>query len=284
MLHQSSISLGIEYRVTVRDPNTKEVKFETPWCHNLILDNTGSIFRRGFTNPPAPVLGSNGAAVAASQPGVLSPLKDVRAISTTHDPNSNEWEQIAPNIANAIWHYNFEYLNVSTTTATLREIGLDGFSRALLIDNDGKPANIPVAQYDQLSVGLRFVMSTNLQNQTVNITDVGGGVVDTFNVSYVVSPPANLADGTWWKLFDFTGPLTLVTDSGELLVSDYGLVTKVNSRDINYRMTIIAEDSYGWTGLKYSFACKTPNVEAVFSKTINVPASQKFELVLNPKW
>lgn len=284
MHHQSSLSLGVEYRVSVRDPNTQCIKYETPWCHNLILDNSGALFNTGFTSTPVPILGSNGTAVAASQKGVLTPLAEMRNVSIAHDPNANSWEQIAPNVASAAWRYEFEYINVSNTTVTLREIGLDGFSRALLIDNEGKPANIPIAQYDQLTVGMRFIMSFNHQNQTVNITDIGGGVIDTFTVSYKVSPPLNLADGVWWKLFALTDPIILVTDAGPVNVPNYGLTTTVNSRNINYRLSITAEDAYNWTGLKYYFASKTPIVEAVFSKPISVPASQKFELVLNPKW
>lgn len=284
MDHQLQTSFGVEYQVTVIDPNTKEVKFKTPWCHNLIVNNTGSIFRRGFSSPPAPILGSNGSAVAATQPGVLSPLESLRSISVMFDPLTTEWNQVSDSQGAGVWYYDFDYINVSTSEVVLREIGLPGFSRALLLDNNSQPANIPIAQYDQLSVGLKFTMSFNQPSQTVKIVDPKGGLIDTFDVRYKITPPAILTDAIWWKLFNLEDPITLVHDSGETQIVDYGLSTKVNSRDIQYRLSLMAEDSYGWTGLKYSYACKIPQVEAIFSKTINVPASQKFEIVLNPKW
>lgn len=284
MDHQANISLGLEYKVTVKDPITGSVKHETAWSHNLILDNTGDIFQKGFTSVPSPLLGSDGRAVAANQPGVLAPIEQLRSVSAAFDPATTQWEQLAANIGRGTWVYDFDFINLSASTVTVREIGLPGLSRALLKGNDGNPASIPIAQYDQLTVGLRFVLSVNHPNQTVNIVDLGGGIVDTFTVSYVLKPPANIKDAVWWKLFNFEGPLTILTAGADVVISDYGLETKVNSRDINYRLSLTAEDSYEWRGLRYRFACNVPIVEAIFSKSITVPASQKFELVINPKW
>lgn len=284
MLNEIGLQFGLEYRIEVRDRESGLLKSSTDWGHNLILNNTGPLFSTGFAESPVPVLGSNGAAVAVTQTGPLTPLPDMRATTTTHDPANTTWVQANPNQAVITWTYDYEYINLTGGTVTLREIGIPNFSRALLKAVDGTNAAVPVTTYDIVSVSLRYILSVNLAKQTMKIVDLGDNEIDSFDVDYELSPPADIKTAKWWKLFAPQSSLTLVTDTGDKVITDYVLETSTTSRGIVYKHTILADDEFVWNGVKYGFASNAPLIHAKWSKAVAVPATQKFEMIINPKW
>ncbi len=285
MFAPTNVSLGLEYKVTVLDRESRSKKSETQWTHNLILNNTGERFSKGFESSPVPVIGSSGIVPNVAQTGVVSPIPELRVLTTSYDPANTKWGVYAEgSLADVIWSYSYEYINMSNDTKIIREIGIPGFSRSLLDNAQGALSNIPVGPYDIVVVDLKYHHTFQHVSHPLQIVDINGDVLEDLTVSYKFVQPADLTKAVWWKLFSPTNSITLLSSKGDIVVTDFIRTTEITSRGIVYKYQLLSDEEIQWLGVKYSFQSVAPIVEARFSRPIVLPSAQKYELTINPKW
>lgn len=279
------LDFGVEYKVTVLNQKTRAIVHESDWGHNLILNNTGELCSKGFASSPVPRLGSDGSTVQATDTGVKAPFSDLLMLSTIHNPAGTKYVQLAPNKATITWIYAYTLINQSSQPKTVREIGIDGFSRALLKDSKGSLPTVELAPYDIIVIDLRYVLNMNLAKQQGTVVDPSGATVVSFDIDYTITPPADIATASWWKLFAPQKVLTFKSNGGSTYApTNKTLVTTFGSREVLHKYALMTSTGFVWTSLVYTFLSNAPIIEAKFSKPITVPANQIFELTINPKW
>lgn len=282
MLANSSFNLGMEYSVKVIDSETKEIKEQTGWGHNLIMDDTAQIFMSGFSEAPTPLLGTDGRAVVANQDGPISPSPDMVLIDTIHNPADTQFTTISDGSL-VVWDYTYEFLNTSSLTVILKEIGIPGFNRALLYSAYGDITTITVTPSDTVLVSARFVLLTKTPSHTLSIVDEQGVVQDTFTVTYNHKASTDIALAHWWKLLGVPS-IELVTATGVVTLNELSVAVNSSNRKIEYHYKITNEDEVGLNSIRYTYKCGIPIIEGKFNKVMSVPAIQKIELFINAQW
>ena len=173
------------YKMIVRHGMTDDIRYETPWFDNLITDVGLDMIGNGFSVNL--YVGSSNSTPDPAVPAMGSLLAGTHSSSRI----SAGWDQDTHYYA---WVQTKFTFGVGEVQGTVREVGVgpapDGlFSRALLMDADGNPAELEVGGIDWLSVIYEYRQYA--PNEEYHHT------VDIAGVRDVIAKPIWIDDNVW---------------------------------------------------------------------------------------
>ena len=190
-----SVKLGMTYQIKVND-------VETPLLLNALVYGSETYIRNGFLTEPKPSIGKSAAEIGLTDGGVLLPvdfLSVVKIGNTVLSKSVQGKQHIAK------WSSVFEY-RYAGALVKISEIGIDGFSRALITDVHGKIFPITVKNGDYLRVEVAFTLTVTDNSLITNLNGVPLGYSLTYSFN-------QLTDTAWWSLLNGLSGYVGVIDS-----------------------------------------------------------------------
>lgn len=288
--------LGARFRCTVLDQNDN-VKEQGQWHDNMIMDVATTLMSTGFEEEPIPKVGSSIAEVVANQNGVQAGIEAMILLSKK-ELWAGRFTRVNNNSANMSWGTQYTYRNNGVANASVSEIGIDNFNRAIFLDEVGMARSWVVSPNEKLVVDMEFVISFTTPTTAINITTVDneGTAIESLNVNLTVANQATTGTPLWWKLLSKpTTRVGLIKDATYTGVTapSADKIDRVNitndyiyeGRDVKINITHRAgEGGQSYKGMLIEFGCLAPAFGVVFSKTIRVGSGYTFKSNMTVTW
>lgn len=290
----SNFKLGAKYRVQHLDPSG-QLKGETDWGCNLIVDSALAHIRDGYSQRPMPKLGSSILEADVSQHGVQAAIPTM--VIESHVPL---WDGIVHetgvnNIVSS-WGTKFRFKNEGLSTVLVSEIGYDNLNRMVFKDENNNVTTWSVDPDDILVIDESFSISFSAPTSAINISIVNQDdeVIDTVNASLKVIDMIEIAPNDWWNLLKKPAEAAyLVSDLGwdgtthpaSRLIPSIEPSYVYSGRTIN--VTISHRGRNGGDeirGMIIQFGTLTPVFAIQFDRTITIGSGYLFEANLTANW
>ncbi len=291
----SNLKIGAKYSVSQFDRNGDLKRSSDPGC-NLIVDGAATVMQSGYTQRPAPKLGSSILEADVSQQGVmayrptmvLTDIIDHEGVTYTHGNNS----------VRVGWKSTLKFKNEGVSAVDVSEIGYDNLNRMVFKDESGNVTTWSVDPDDVLVIEEDFgiTFTAPITPSQLTIVDHNDAVIGNVTVSLNVIEKVENAVGHWWDLLKKpTSAAYLVND-----VNWDGVTPPTNAN----RLIPSNEPSYGYDkrqinvgishrgraggdtikGIVIQFGTLTPVFVVTFSTPITIGSGYMFEINLTANW
>lgn len=291
-----SLKIGAKYRAQHLDAQGN-VKGETDWKDNLILNSATNLMRDGYTMQPTPKLGSSILDTDPTQTGVQAHIPTM--VLESHSPRWEGFILGGTNLSKqATWGTSFRFVNEGTTAASVSEIGYDDLNRMVFKDGNGQPITWSVDPGDVLIIDENFTITFNAPSTStsINIVDQANNVTGMVTATLKVLDSVESTTGNWWDLLKKpTSAVYLVNDAGwngetapsldaRIIPStepNYTYVDRSIAISVQHRGRVGGDQIYGAI---IQFGTLTPVFAVVFDQAIDVGSGYLFEINLTANW
>lgn len=270
--------MGVSYQITQFNQE-HEVVAETPFFDNAILNNSTIYVSRGFPNEPEVVLGKSALDIDLTQTGVVDPVRefDYKLIESARYIMA---QPVTFGVRHT-WNSTHEFKYTGDLDITLNEIGIDNFSRAIILDIGLKKFPIHLRKGDYLRIQMTFALLIRSKMGATKIDDQGGEN-STNARDYAVSFASTALPNQWWKLLA-NSSMSLVTDVKSYTPSETRRDTAVIPRGFQniYKFTTGETKILGY---KLSNELMGQFMTCTFNQPITHFELQEIELTVNHTW
>lgn len=289
-------SYGLVYRLRTLDENGN-VDQSTDWSHNLVLNNAGDILINGGGDQliRSVELGSNNAAVVATQTGLLTPFGPdvVRQIAYVNTAD-RVYKQISPTQATVTWSYTLTFQNISENPVTPKEIGIQNLSRAIIIGLTGAINATQIAPNGSFLVDVDIIQNISvLATVTASVKDLSGTTLYTRTANLTVTEPVlAVQEGSWYDFFsyreDVAGFIGVLLADGSVRWSDTSYIDVTVSgtgRVISYAMKIRGlSEGMMMKGLIVRFGNQAHQLNVNFDVNFEVKPTENYLFTFKLNW
>lgn len=269
--------MGVSYQITQYNQD-HQVVATTPEFENAILNNSTMFVSSGFTSEPKITLGKSAIDINNIQEGVVDPVRefDYKLIETARFVMA----QPLTNGMRYNWISTHEFKYTGDDDIILHEIGIDNFSRAIIVDIALNKFPIYLRKGDYLRIQMTFAMVIRTR-LTPTVIDDQGGENSTKSREYRATFSSAALPNQWWKLLaGSTAKIVSNVKSYNPIETRNGVVINRGFQKI-YKFTT---DEVIVNGFILSNTLMGDYMTYTFVQPVNHFGLQDFELTVNHTW